>query len=161
MNLIKQSLYQQIFLITFQPFQCFPGNFCGRYFCKKKLQKLRISRNLILRLISHFCMLPLKIIKFFIRGKIFVNLEAHKRRKNLFMKYINNAKTRNFNMNANTFFIIYFQIWKVLAIEGNKNAKRMPYPPGMQPCRKIKILITKTIQTTNKTKSGYRLISLV
>ena len=48
-------------------------------------------------------MLSLKIIKFFIRGKIFVDLEAHKRQQNLFMKYINNAETGNFNINANTF----------------------------------------------------------
>ena len=36
-------------------------------------------------------MFALRIIKFLIRGKIFVNLEAHKRQQNLFMKCINNA----------------------------------------------------------------------
>ena len=48
-------------------------------------------------------MFRLKLIKFFIRGKLFVNLEAHERQQNLFMKCINNAKTGNFNMKADTF----------------------------------------------------------
>ena len=61
-------------------------------------------------------MFPLKIIKFFIRVKMFVNLEAHKRQQNLFMKCINSANTWNFNMNANTFYNLFLNLESI----GNK-----------------------------------------
>ena len=84
-------------------------------------------------------MFPLEIINFFIRRKIFFDHEAHKRQQSLFMKCINNANTWNFNINANTFFIIYFKIWKVLAIKGN-SAIRMSYPPVTATLLKLKLI---------------------
>ena len=47
---------------------------------------------------------------------MFVNLEAHKRQQNLFMKCINSANTWNFNMNANTFYNLFLNLESI----GNK-----------------------------------------
>ena len=154
-------------------------------------------------------MFPLKIKKIFIRVKIFVNLEAHKRQQNLFMKSINNANThcmknvqiqrffwsvfsrirteygeilriqsdcgnirtrknsvfghfsrsdRKFQRECKHFFIIYFKIWKVLAIKGN-SAIKMSYSPGTATIQKNTYYKNNIKYKQNK--SGYRLISFI
>ena len=70
----------------------------------------------------------------------------------LISKPTNDGKTYSWNTSTmqkqetSTWMQIpFYNLFLDLESIGNKNAKRMPYPPGMQPCRKIKILITKTI----------------
>ena len=55
-------------------------------------------------------MLLLNITTFFIRGKIFVNLEAHKRQQNLFMKHISNEKQETSTWMQTPFYNLFLDL---------------------------------------------------
>ena len=55
-------------------------------------------------------MLPLKNVNFFIRGKIYVNLEAHKRQKKLIDEMDQQCKNMKLQHDANSFGNVFLNL---------------------------------------------------
>ena len=55
-------------------------------------------------------MLPLKNVNFFIRGKIYVNLEAHKRKKKLIDEMDQQCKNMKLQHDANSFWNVFLNL---------------------------------------------------